>query len=268
MASLPALPMTRQPRRRASWPAMEPDGAGGAGDEDGLAGLGVAEVEEADVGGEAGAAEGAEVVLGMGVGGVELFEGGAGGGEDLAPAEAAADEVAGGEVGVAGVEDAADGAAVADVVELPGVGVAWGVAHAAAHVRVDGHPEVADEDVAVGGLGVGGADEAEVGGVGEGVGAVEEADFAWHGWLLGAGRDGRGGKGRLAGGGREGEGRPHPPAPSPSCGRAGSARPAGVTMERGSRRGRARGGVAVASGGAWGWGGWGREGEGPSTGSG
>ena len=103
--------------------------------------------------------------------GVECCEGLGGSEREVAPPEVAGHEVAGGEGGVGGGDHAADCAAQHDLVDGPGIGVRGLVPHAAAHVGVDGHPLVADQYLARGGVGHVHLDEFEVGGVGQPLGA-------------------------------------------------------------------------------------------------
>ena len=128
---------------------------GGAGDEDGLARLGLADLQEADIGGKAGHAGDAEEGLGRQVGRRQLAhcERCRGCRERLPPARHRTHKVAGFVTWITGGDDFAHGAAGHGLTQFEAGGVALRLVHAAAHVGVDRHPEVAHLDLAVGRIG-------------------------------------------------------------------------------------------------------------------
>ncbi|CAM5299366.1 hypothetical protein SFUMM280S_10634 [Streptomyces fumanus] len=125
-------------------------GARGAGDEDRVALLEGGGAQQADVGGQAGHAEHAEVRgqgrgLGVDLDGVPGVDGGV-----LAPAEEVQHVVTDGDALGVRLHDLADRAALHGLAQLEGGDVGLGGAHPAAHVRVDGEVAVAHQHLALG----------------------------------------------------------------------------------------------------------------------
>ena len=183
-------------------------GAGGGGDDDGLAGLGLADIGHAEIGGEARHPEQAEGEARMRHGG-DAGEAGGGDGAVLLPAIAADDAVAGREASGVGALDGADAGAFHDGAEGDRGRVGLGGAHAAAHVGVEREELVAEQDLAVRGGGDVRVVELEAIGGGGAFGAAAEEDLlVGHRGALGCSalRGVEIGGGRFAEGGEDGGG--------------------------------------------------------------
>lgn len=151
--------------------------SGRTGDEHDVAFLLLGDVDEPDVRGHAGHA--GHVEVGARRSGLRVDLDGVLGVERrvVAPAEVVQHEVTGLEtLGVRG-DDLADRAALQRLAHLDGRDVGLARVHPAAHVRVDAHPQVADQQLTVAGLGCIDLDDVEVLRRRPALGAGREADF-------------------------------------------------------------------------------------------
>ncbi len=129
------------------------DRARSSGDDDGLARLRLGDVEQAHPGGDPGHAEHAERIRGRRPRGVHLAHARAVGDGVLLPAERSGHEVALSEAWMPRFDHLADRAAGHHLAELDVLRVRLLRVHAAAHVRVEREPVIADQELAVAGLG-------------------------------------------------------------------------------------------------------------------
>ena len=156
------------------------DAAGRPRDDDGVSRLRLADVEEAEVGGEAGRAEDVQRRLRRCEARVELAQHAATGDRIVLPAELADDGVAGREARVVARRHFTDDLAGHRLTELGRLRVGAGGAHPPAHVRVDREPLRLDEHLAGPGLGNRRLDELEVRVLRKALGASCKHDLPVH----------------------------------------------------------------------------------------
>ncbi len=159
-------------------PDLAADGAGGTGDEDGVALLEGGGAQQSGVGGEPGHAQHPQVRregrgLGVDLDGVPRVHDGV-----LAPAEEVQDVVADGDALGVGGDDLADGAALHGLAQLVRGDVGLRGAHTAAHVRVDGEVRVPYQHLALGRGGDLRLEEGEVLGLGPADGPAHQVPLA------------------------------------------------------------------------------------------
>ena len=124
------------------------DGAGRSRDKHHVAGLQRRDLQQAHPGGEARHAGDAEERLRRQPERVELLHVGGRRVECLAPAQHRRDEIAALEPRIVGRDNFADGAALQRLPQLKGRDIARAIDHAAAHIRIDRHPQVLHLDFA------------------------------------------------------------------------------------------------------------------------
>ena len=155
------------------------DRAGGPGDQHGVAVLGAAHVEQAEVRGHAGHAEDAEVRGQRGpVAGGDLEDAGAVGDRVVLDAERALHQVALGKALVARGDHAAEGQRAHRLADLDGRQVRGACAHPPAHRGVDRDVRDLDDELAVGGFRQRHLREPEVGCLGLADGSRGELELA------------------------------------------------------------------------------------------
>jgi hypothetical protein len=146
--------------------------------EHGVAGARAADFEQAAVGRQSRHAHDAEKRLGRQAADVELLERPGHLRHRLAPAEHVLHEIARRERRIARCDHFADSAALQRLADLEGRDVARPVVHAPAHVGIDGHPQIAHLDLALGWRGRVFAGDREIGDFRQADGSRGEADLA------------------------------------------------------------------------------------------
>ena len=137
--------------------------ARGGGDEHRLAVFQFTDLEQACVGGEPRHAERAQIGRERSEAWIDLLEVRAGGDVPFAPAAEMADMVADFPLVVVGGDHLADGAARQHFADLEAIHIARAVGHPPAHIGIDGHIAVADQNLARAGGGDGLLDQLEIG---------------------------------------------------------------------------------------------------------
>ena len=131
------MPTTRQPLSLAIWADRRADRPGGGGDHDGLAGLRLADVEQADVGGQPGHAERRQRQRRLRHRGIKLAQAAAIGQQPVLPAGVGDHAIADGEIRVLRRGDLRDRLADHQAADRHRCGIAGVGVHAAAHVRIE-----------------------------------------------------------------------------------------------------------------------------------
>ena len=154
------------------------DRSSGAGDNDGFARLGVADIEQAEIGGQSGHAEDAQGCGNRLVARADFADFRAVGDQVFLPADHAGDHVTGGEPVVFRFDDFADRLPDHHVAESHGISIRFPLVHPPPHVGIDGEIGRLDQKLTVVEFGNRFFDEGEIGFLGSPHGAGDEGDFS------------------------------------------------------------------------------------------